>query len=106
MVQAAAEDLMRRLVFVIALPLVAAGCTRSDPRPPPERPWRARRGCRRRIRASRASTRNPHWGKLRSLKAPDFPSLYPRRADVRAVRESLDPDGRMLNAHLREAFGA
>jgi FAD/FMN-containing dehydrogenase len=48
----------------------------------------------------------PHWGKLHSLKARDFPSLYPRWADACAVRASLEPDGRMLNDHLREVFGA
>jgi FAD/FMN-containing dehydrogenase len=48
----------------------------------------------------------PHWGKLHSLKAADFAALYPRWKDAQAVRESLDPAGRMLNAHLRAVFGA
>ena len=48
----------------------------------------------------------PHWGKLHSLKAADFASLYPRWKDACAVRAALDPDGRMLNEHLREVFGA
>ena len=48
----------------------------------------------------------PHWGKMHSLKAADFKALYPRWADACAVRAALDPAGRMLNAHLREVFGA
>jgi FAD-linked oxidoreductase len=46
----------------------------------------------------------PHWGKMHSLKAADFASLYPKFAEARAVRESIDPDGRMLNEHLRDIF--
>lgn len=46
----------------------------------------------------------PHWGKLHSLKAKDVAALYPRFGEARAVRQSVDPDGRMLNAHLRELF--
>jgi len=46
----------------------------------------------------------PHWGKLHSLKAADFATLYPRFKDAAAVREALDPEGRMLNDHLRAVF--
>lgn len=46
----------------------------------------------------------PHWGKLHSLKARDLASLYPRWKDAMEVRKTLDPDGRLLNAHLRELF--
>lgn len=46
----------------------------------------------------------PHWGKLHSLKAADFVSLYPRFKDATAVRAMLDPQGRMLNDHLRAVF--
>jgi FAD-linked oxidoreductase len=46
----------------------------------------------------------PHWGKLHSLKNADFMSLYPRFKDAAAVREMLDPAGRMLNDHLRAVF--
>ena len=46
----------------------------------------------------------PHWGKLHSLKHADFVSLYPRFKDAVAVRDMLDPDGRMLNDHLRAVF--
>ncbi len=46
----------------------------------------------------------PHWGKLHSLRNSDFAALYPRFKDAMAVREALDPDGRMLNDHLRAVF--
>ncbi len=48
----------------------------------------------------------PHWGKMHSLKAADLAALYPKFKDARAVRASVDPEGRMLNEHLREVFGA
>jgi FAD-linked oxidoreductase len=47
----------------------------------------------------------PHWGKLHTLEAPQLAALYPHWNDFLAVREALDPDGRMLNAHLRAVFG-
>ncbi len=46
----------------------------------------------------------PHWGKLHSLKARDFATLYPRFADAAALRREVDPEGRFLNAHLRKVF--
>lgn len=48
----------------------------------------------------------PHWGKMHSLKAADLAVLYPKFAEARAVRASVDPHGRMLNEHLREVFGS
>jgi FAD-linked oxidoreductase len=48
----------------------------------------------------------PHWGKLHSLKAADFATLYPRWKEACEVRATLDPEGRMLNEHLRDVFGA
>jgi len=48
----------------------------------------------------------PHWGKMHSLKAADLAALYPKFAEARAVRASVDPQGRMLNEHLREVFGS
>jgi FAD/FMN-containing dehydrogenase len=48
----------------------------------------------------------PHWGKMHSLKAADLAPLYPKFADARTVRASVDPQGRMLNEHLREVFGS
>jgi FAD/FMN-containing dehydrogenase len=43
----------------------------------------------------------PHWGKIHSLDAAALRRLYPRFDDFQAVRAALDPDGRMLNDHLR-----
>lgn len=47
----------------------------------------------------------PHWGKLHSLTAPRFAELYPHWQDFLQLRESLDPSGKMLNAHLGGVFG-
>jgi FAD-linked oxidoreductase len=47
----------------------------------------------------------PHWGKLHSLKHAELAALYPRLPDAADVRRDCDPDGRMLNAHLRGIFG-
>ncbi len=44
----------------------------------------------------------PHWGKLHSLGAEELSRLYPRFGDFQALRAELDPQGRMLNAHLRK----
>lgn len=46
----------------------------------------------------------PHWGKLHSLKYQDFAALYPRFKDAAEMRATLDPEGRMLNDHLRTIF--
>ncbi|RIH75129.1 L-gulono-1,4-lactone dehydrogenase [Calidithermus terrae] len=48
----------------------------------------------------------PHWGKMHSLKAGELRELYPHFDDFRRVRLELDPRGKFLNAHLREALGA
>jgi FAD/FMN-containing dehydrogenase len=48
----------------------------------------------------------PHWGKIHSLGYEQLRELYPRYRDFMAIRESLDPDGRLLNAHLRQLFNA
>ncbi len=47
----------------------------------------------------------PHWGKLHTLSAADFAGLYPRWRAFLDVRAACDPQGRMLNAHLRAVFG-
>lgn len=47
----------------------------------------------------------PHWGKLHGHNAADFPALYPRWKDFLEVRQQLDPQGRMLNAHVAKIFG-
>lgn len=48
----------------------------------------------------------PHWGKLHTLDARRLAALYPRHwQDFQEVRRTLDPDGRMMNAHLKHIFG-
>ena len=47
----------------------------------------------------------PHWGKWHSQSDSDFASLYPNWDQFKAIRRELDPQGRMLNAHLRDIFG-
>ncbi len=46
----------------------------------------------------------PHWGKLHSLSAQSLAPLYPHWQDFAAVRQRLDPQGRLLNAHLRRVL--
>ncbi len=48
----------------------------------------------------------PHWGKMHTLGAADVAALYPRWNDFQRVRRDLDPEGRMLNPHLGQLFGA
>ncbi|PZR31887.1 D-arabinono-1,4-lactone oxidase [Caulobacter segnis] len=47
----------------------------------------------------------PHWGKLHTLRGQQLQALYPRWKDFLAVRQELDPEGRMLNPYLRGLFG-
>jgi FAD-linked oxidoreductase len=47
----------------------------------------------------------PHWGKVHTLDARRLAALYPRHwQDFHEVRKSLDPQGRLLNAHLKHIF--
>ncbi|MDL5031593.1 D-arabinono-1,4-lactone oxidase [Pelomonas sp. APW6] len=46
----------------------------------------------------------PHWGKLHTLTARELTALYPRFKDFQQLREQLDPQGRLLNAHLQQVF--
>lgn len=46
----------------------------------------------------------PHWGKIHSLGYEELAELYPRYDDFAEIRQSLDPNGRMLNDHLRKLF--
>lgn len=48
----------------------------------------------------------PHWGKLNSLDHEDFAALYPEFDRFNAIRQSLDPAGKMLNPLLAKTFGA
>lgn len=47
----------------------------------------------------------PHWGKLHNFSSAELAALYPRWKDFQALRQQLDPRGRMLNPHLRALFG-
>jgi FAD-linked oxidoreductase len=47
----------------------------------------------------------PHWGKLHTLRGQQLAALYPRWNDFLAVRQELDPEGRMLNPYLKGLFG-
>ena len=47
----------------------------------------------------------PHWGKVHSLGADQLMALYPRFDEFREIRAQLDPEGRLLNEHLRKIFG-
>ncbi len=46
----------------------------------------------------------PHWGKLHTMTATDLEPLYPKWQAFQAVRRRLDPEGKMLNSHLRSLF--
>ncbi len=49
----------------------------------------------------------PHWGKIHTLDAPRLAALYPKHwQDFQEVRRTLDPQGRLLNPHLKQIFGA
>tara|TARA_X000001036_G_scaffold130758_1_gene123630 strand:- start:564 stop:1943 length:1380 start_codon:yes stop_codon:yes gene_type:complete len=48
----------------------------------------------------------PHWGKVHSLGHNELNELYPRFSDFKEIRNSLDPQGRLLNEHLRKLFYA
>lgn len=48
----------------------------------------------------------PHWGKVHSLTHSKLTELYPRFRDFMALRRDLDPQGRLLNPHLKSLFNA
>jgi len=49
----------------------------------------------------------PHWGKIHTMKAPQLANLYSRHwQDFHEVRKSLDSQGKFMNAHLKDIFGA
>lgn len=47
----------------------------------------------------------PHWGKVHSLGKDELIRLYPHFSDFLKLRAELDPQGRLLNDHLRKLFG-
>lgn len=46
----------------------------------------------------------PHWGKIHSLGRKELTEMYPGFERFQAVRRELDPQGRMLNHHLKTLF--
>ncbi len=46
----------------------------------------------------------PHWGKRHTRASHEFAALYPEFGRFQALRQSLDPSGKFLNAHLRGIF--
>jgi FAD-linked oxidoreductase len=46
----------------------------------------------------------PHWGKVHSLGYKELAELYPRFDDFVALQREFDPNGKMLNKHLRKLF--
>ena len=49
----------------------------------------------------------PHWGKIHTLDANRLAQLYPRHwQDFHEVRRELDPQGKLMNDHLKTLFGA
>jgi FAD-linked oxidoreductase len=52
----------------------------------------------------RAHQGRPHWGKLHARGATELAALYPRWGDFQRLRRQFDPQGRMLNTHLRHLF--
>jgi FAD/FMN-containing dehydrogenase len=66
-------------------------------------PWRSAFG---EIEAIfRSAGGRPHWAKRHTLTTQDVYDLYPRTAEFLAVRQSVDPQGKFVNAHLAELFG-
>lgn len=48
----------------------------------------------------------PHWGKVHSLGYDELRKLYPGLDTFREIRARLDPQGRLLNDHLRKVFNS
>lgn len=46
----------------------------------------------------------PHWGKVHTLGHEQLSELYPRFNDFVELQQQMDPEGRMLNPHLRKLF--
>ena len=47
----------------------------------------------------------PHWGKINTLKAKDFATLYPKWNDFLKIRKELDPTGKFLTPYMKDVFG-
>lgn len=46
----------------------------------------------------------PHWGKLHTLSSKELSTLYPKWSEFLSVRQQLDPEGKMLNQHMKKVF--
>ena len=47
----------------------------------------------------------PHWGKLHTMDAAALATVHPGFDKFRELRRQLDPQGKLLNAHLRHILG-
>lgn len=47
----------------------------------------------------------PHWGKLHTMDAAGLANVHPGFEKFRELRRQLDPQGKLLNAHLRHILG-
>jgi FAD/FMN-containing dehydrogenase len=47
----------------------------------------------------------PHWGKLHTMDAASLANVHPGFEKFRELRRQLDPQGKLLNAHLRHILG-
>lgn len=52
----------------------------------------------------RAYGGRPHWGKKHALRGEQLRDLYPEWDAYQRIRRQFDPDGTLLNSHLRELF--
>lgn len=54
----------------------------------------------------RAAGGRPHWGKLHTLAAADFPALYPKWQQMLDLREQYDPQRIFANSYVTRVLGA
>ncbi|MTI30163.1 D-arabinono-1,4-lactone oxidase, partial [Xanthovirga aplysinae] len=47
----------------------------------------------------------PHYGKMHTLRAKDFESLYPKWDEFKKIRNESDPNQVFVNPYLKEVFG-
>lgn len=52
----------------------------------------------------RAHGGRPHWAKRHTLTSADVRALYPMAETFGRVRKRVDPEGKFMNAHLRQLF--
>lgn len=53
----------------------------------------------------RAAGGRPHWGKIHTLDAQDFPDLYPNWDKMLQLREQLDPKRVLTNPYIARVLG-